>query len=867
MWILKPLQSEGVINYLLPSKNYVVGRKNCEILLQNDQSISRAHAELTASEQGLTLKDNSKYGTFVNEQRLPSDTAHILKPGDQVTFGVFHSKFSVSREEVVVCSSCLDSDGKAALTRALLFLGGRLVNTWTQDCTHLVMPSVKVTIKTICALLCCCPIVRPEFFTELSKALQERRPAPQVESFIPEIDEPTLRNVEVDMRRRPERKSLFTGKTFLFLGSKQLKRLSSAVSFGGGRSQLLEEGSLPVSLLESPLSCVVDMATGNSQALPASTQKWSESIGKILHKKGLRFIPESEIGLAAIFITCDKYCNPCNLMTDSELTRAAPRIPTATLSQNAAVEETVMPAAFSLNITAYAANTETSQGVDCSEVAAVGETPEKNQKQRRSSSQLGQTKPLARELATPCTVAETMMSSFSATENTGVLLRKIGDSEQKAGEKSNAAVTQFVAPLPKTSGGLKTSPGKHSPQKSQTLVQSSPTKQSSLTSFFQPVSKKRPREDQSSPVESQSKRTVPPSSGTTTTRAQVHTPKKVQPHTRTTTTSNALPSAWTPSQPGTGADLFPGESEAQSDRVGPPAQLGPQGRKRRGLEKGEPKGCAIAEVDMQELESIMSEEMDDSDEPFSVSQGHTSHEGERNGSREKKSLETGEQDSVSKKPRLSPLEHSPANRSSGLDSENDPSTKTNPTSGKQQLPAVKRNAANERSRSYAESKSTAGTSQQSKTFAVKEEDLSFVEASKPPNGIDGNAVEEPETASKSITVKMDALGSERGEASSSKLLVVFKTLTVAAPVRAKPQQRDSNSYTNNYKRFRKAPVPGAQGLPNIIGGSDLLTHNRVKNSDLEEWLKDAAEEEHRNKVEESIGDDLFRYNPKTTRRR
>ncbi|KAM6967472.1 nibrin [Aplochiton taeniatus] len=819
MWILKPLQAEGVINYLLPSQNYVVGRKNCEILLQNDQSISRVHAQLTASEQGLTLKDSSKYGTFVNEQRLPSDTAHSLKPGDKVTFGVFHSKFSVSREEVVVCSSCLDSNGKAALSQALLSLGGRLVNAWTQDCTHLAMPSVKITIKTVCALLCCRPIVRPEFFTVLSKALQEKRPAPQVESFIQEVDEPCLRNVEVDMGSRPERKSLFTGKTFLFLGSKQLKRLSSAVSFGGGRSQLLEEGSLPVSLLESPLSCVVNMATGNSQALSASTQKWSESIGKILHKKSLRFIPESEIALAAMFITCDKYCNPSNLMTDS-----GGLIPTATLSQNAIVEETVLPAASCLNITAYAANTETSQG----EGATVGETPEKNQS--RGKSRISQPKPSARELATTCTVAETMMSSFSTTENTGVSLREIGDSEQKG-----IGLAYYSNQMP--------------------LLQfkDSPTKQASLTSFFQPISKKRPREDQSSPVESQSKRTVPLCSGlsesTTTTRAQIHTPKRTQPDARTATTSSTLPSART--QPGTAADLFSGESEAQSDGVPPPTHLGLHGRKRKAMEKGEPKGCAIAGVDMQELESIMSEEMDDLDEQFSVRQVRTAQEEQRKGSNKKQSLETTEQDSVSKKSRLNPLEYSRANQSSCLDS----STKFHHTS------------ANERSSLYAEGKSTANTSQHSQAAAGQGEDVSFIEASKPPNGINGNPVEEPKTAPKSITAQTDTTGSERGEAPSSKLVVVFKSLTVAAPVRATPQQRDSNSYTNNFKRFRKVPVPGAQGLPNIIGGSDLLTHNRVKNSDLEEWLKDAAEEEHRHKVEESIGDDLFRYNPKTTRRR
>lgn len=45
------LFATGETHYLLSSKEYVVGRKNCDILLSNDQSISRAHAQLTATDE------------------------------------------------------------------------------------------------------------------------------------------------------------------------------------------------------------------------------------------------------------------------------------------------------------------------------------------------------------------------------------------------------------------------------------------------------------------------------------------------------------------------------------------------------------------------------------------------------------------------------------------------------------------------------------------------------------------------------------------------------------------------------------------------------------------------------------------------
>lgn len=48
---------------------------------------------------------------------------------------------------MVACSSCLDVSGKTALNQAILQLGGFTVNNWTEECTHLVMVAVKVTIK------------------------------------------------------------------------------------------------------------------------------------------------------------------------------------------------------------------------------------------------------------------------------------------------------------------------------------------------------------------------------------------------------------------------------------------------------------------------------------------------------------------------------------------------------------------------------------------------------------------------------------------------------------------------------------------------------------------------------------------------
>ncbi|XP_009988162.1 PREDICTED: nibrin, partial [Tauraco erythrolophus] len=355
---------------LLSGTEYVVGRKNCTILIQDDQSISRNHAVLavshpeTTSSQSLsvptlTVRDTSKYGTFVNGSKL-NGTSVSLQSGDRINFGVFESKFRVEYEPLVVCSSCLDVAQKTALNQAIQQLGGLVVNEWTKECTHLVMVSVKVTVKTICALICGRPIIKPEFFVELIKAIQSRQQLPNHESFYPPVDEPSIGTEKLDLSEHHERKRIFNGKTFVFLTAKQHKKLGPAVILGGGEAKLMTEGRKETSLLFSPEVCVVDVGLTNSQ-IPGSDsmRNWSDSILTVLQSKDLRAIPEAEIGLAVIFMSTEKYCNPQKQPGNKAATKSTPASAVVghAISQSLAVDETIMPTAAD-NSTMCVADTE-----------------------------------------------------------------------------------------------------------------------------------------------------------------------------------------------------------------------------------------------------------------------------------------------------------------------------------------------------------------------------------------------------------------------------------------------------------------------------------------------------------------------------
>lgn len=822
MWILTPLQPGGETYYLLPGKEYVVGRKNCHILLNNDQSISRAHAHLTAAEQALTLKDTSKYGSFVDGQRVAENTSVTLTSGSNVTFGVFHSKFRLAK--LVVCSSCLDNDGKVSLSQSLKSMGGTLVGSWTKDCTHLVMSTVKVTIKTISALLCCRPIVKPDFFTALHSAIQNKSTLPEAERFMPEIDEPSLNKDEVHLGVTQKRKDLFAGKTFVFLNAKQLKRLSATVSFGGGTCHLLEEGSLPRDVLESPQTCVVDAVAGSSQpVLSSSAVEWGKSVKSIVEKKGLRVITESEIGLAAIHASCEKHCNSSHVTDEEPVPKVKAKIQGASLSQSVTVDETVLPAP-SLNITAYAANTEPSQGLNTHEVSgvtAVGETPEKKQKSKNSMQNIGAEKKSESQFI----VAESQRSSLNAVEQTE---SKRTVEESKLTEEETSGIQQQPS-FPKLNGGARTFSQKQSPQKLKSFAKGSPQKQSSLTSFFQPVNKKRPLEDDLSAEMSQPKRP-----------------------TRDTFANSQ------PTQKDKETRSEKGLSEAsQSSRGEPDAQNKEQGKKRKEMEE---------QIELDELESLMSEDMDCFDEPPLRSQS------QKKVSDSEPQIALGKTETSSKKRRLQLVPDERNGRKMQHFDLEKPSTSGNSTGVKIKEQNVSVNIDSFQPSAFPKTSGDRRASSPPARPHVKpstEKKQNIM----PFGDCTNDYVEDLEllrAADTEVPVKPAAVKQEVNESKMDNslpknlLLVEFRDLKVTEPPTKAPQQKQSNGFIKNFKCFRKVQM---RGLTPLIGGADLLAHNRGRNSDLDEWLKDAAEEELQSRRDESVGDDLFRYNPSKVGRR
>ncbi|XP_038600601.1 nibrin [Tachyglossus aculeatus] len=746
MWKLVPARGDPY--RLLIDTEYVVGRKNSAILIRDDPSISRNHATLTVSHSAtnlsqatevpvLSLKDASKYGTFVNGEKMQHTIPRTLKTGDRVTFGVFSSKFRVEYEPLIACSSCIDGPGKADLNKAILQLGGCIVNSWTEKCTHLVMMSVKVTIKTICALICGRPIVKPEYFTEFLKAIQSKKPLPKPESFYPPVDEPVINTENLDLSERTERKQIFRGKTFVFLNAKQHRKLSSAIVLGGGEVKLLTEETTDNSFLLNPGTCVVEVGITNSQVVfPLSHGKWIDSILNVLQRQQRRAISEAEIGLAVIFMSTESYCNP-QIHTTAGLRPGIPRPGFSGVSQSLLVEETLTPGA-TMNVTAYVADTESEQADTCMDSSDKQDETLKIKSKGKMQSQ------------DASTVKETPNTTWV---NAGLKSQKMSRLDNQE--------SQLLPPKLNKMRNVQ----------QQTI---------SIKDYFQSIIKKRQRDEQQE---------MPASKSAKTEELTSSLLAQTQP---------------TPASPCS-------SRESQLFQKGPLTSE-PKSRdslSRLSVEHDIEKPTAAGSLPEAESALKKRKKPDDLALEADILQAVESFEHDWEGEMEKQ--ESGA--NIKKKRRLD----------------------------------VKENNIPEDKEIIQKNDGVSEENELEKTDEIKKESPERVTEQQ-------NNNEKLQDDSETLPKKL--------------LLTEFRSLVVShTRARNSSAVKSDYGHLNNFKKFKKVAYPGVGKLPHIIGGSDLIAHHARKNAELEEWLRQEMEIQSQHAKEESLADDLFRYNPNGKKRR
>uniref|UniRef100_A0A1A9WLI0 FHA domain-containing protein n=1 Tax=Glossina brevipalpis TaxID=37001 RepID=A0A1A9WLI0_9MUSC len=316
MWVLKNTYTGNYFYFIAEKIEYTVGRLDADLELINDNSVSRAHAifQLVIKDKKdfqLQLKDVcSKYGTFYNEGieknvRLNKDEYLPLKADDRIRFGRFENVWKVKHKVLNIVTSSLTKIEQTEAEEVLGYFGGKVLEEWSNSCTHLIMNEASVTIKLLQALLNQKPIMTINYWKDLLKAIRDKKTSlPNIEHYRPCFDE------TFDLNCKPSRQTLFRGYTFIFLHRKHADIYGPLVQSAGATYKNINAGVQKALLLKK--NVIVIEYTPSTQTQSSQTIL---SIADFLKSNGRRIIPEYEIGYAILHCVTERYCNPCYIST------------------------------------------------------------------------------------------------------------------------------------------------------------------------------------------------------------------------------------------------------------------------------------------------------------------------------------------------------------------------------------------------------------------------------------------------------------------------------------------------------------------------------------------------------------------------
>uniref|UniRef100_A0A2A4JMW9 FHA domain-containing protein n=1 Tax=Heliothis virescens TaxID=7102 RepID=A0A2A4JMW9_HELVI len=325
MWYLTSENDNRVLYINSSTNQLVIGRsvdnQVCNFAIPDDPSISRKHATLTMTNNGLVLQDlGSRYGTFINTEKAEANNNIELNANDIIKFGKMNSVWKVNVINLITCSSTLKGENLQNLRLTLSKIGGMLKADWDDTCNFLTMPAITLTIKVVLALVQGSHIVTVEFWNKSLEHVTNLSALPDPQDYLPQVVESTLNKEVVSFLPDARRKTLFSGKNFIFFSRRQYEMYKAVLIKGGASPMLLSECRMTISMLCANDIIVIQYISSGASQETQSQRKTINDIVTQLKNKGKRVIADAEIGLAILYCSMEKYCNP-NFSFTSEVVK------------------------------------------------------------------------------------------------------------------------------------------------------------------------------------------------------------------------------------------------------------------------------------------------------------------------------------------------------------------------------------------------------------------------------------------------------------------------------------------------------------------------------------------------------------------
>lgn len=307
MFVLRSTKDDKV--HYIRKELTTIGRNAGDIILK-DNGVSRNHAEIITEDKKLyiiSLKDQLR--TSINKVAVTGKVKNKLKVDDILNFGMSF-EFRVENVQYRVATSSLPENQKIELESYLKQIDAKVLNNFRPDCTHLVVPEISPSVKVICAVILNIPMVTLDFFKQLCDTNEN---FPKEANFQP-IIKPSIHEVKQSYYEYDEkRKTLFKGKTFVFIDEKSGKPMKTMIGLAGGEYSLFDPSLTSEYTRTSSKHIkyvIIHCDTLESLGLNKNVKKAYNEVCSSLIMCQWRAVPLQEIAFALLKCSCDVDCNP-----------------------------------------------------------------------------------------------------------------------------------------------------------------------------------------------------------------------------------------------------------------------------------------------------------------------------------------------------------------------------------------------------------------------------------------------------------------------------------------------------------------------------------------------------------------------------
>ncbi|KAK9016016.1 hypothetical protein V6N11_007101 [Hibiscus sabdariffa] len=210
--------------YIFKKGTYSVGRKGCDVIIHKDKGVSRIHAhimvdEMTQSSQ-VTIKDLSKYGTFINKNLTSNKKVHhfpnkqtSLEDGDLLSFGTGNATLRFSYVPLVFYICCDEASQMSHhLQDKVSSIGARLIHVFSEDCSHVIVDQHMPLKRDLLDAIVAKKLLLRTSWLELVADKSIQTEFPDCRSHVPNI---MVDGVYVEVADPKTRENCLGGYTFL----------------------------------------------------------------------------------------------------------------------------------------------------------------------------------------------------------------------------------------------------------------------------------------------------------------------------------------------------------------------------------------------------------------------------------------------------------------------------------------------------------------------------------------------------------------------------------------------------------------------------------------------------------------------------